>query len=393
MELKGHKISFQFYLTFVCLLVIACGAPKLPVINIEEKQAFEWEEKNPCIVSYSHSNGKVKIGAKARWRGGISVRYDKHSYAMELDAKLNLCGLGYDDDWILNASYIDKTFMRHRLSFDLFKEMGRNNIAANCAYVKLMLNGNYEGLYILMQEINGGMVGLNKADPKAMIFKDPPIFWYKRPDSIPLSANFYQQKWPRLAEKDESPYLESFMDLLFESSDSTFEREIADWIDLENIIDWHLLLLLSNNSDGILKNFYLYKLNAQTPFRLAIWDYDHSFGRDGDNELNMIRPLNVKRSILLKRLMETNAENYTQRLKAKWHSLRKKNIISIAHIEDLMGKYDQQIRHEIPLNQSRWPYDARWYFDDNGYEEELEIMITFTKRRIPELDAYFENLL
>ena len=182
------------------------------------------------------------------------------------------------------------------------------------------------------------------------------------------------------------------MDLLFESPDSVFIRQITNWIDLENIIDWHLLLLLSNNSDGILKNFYFYKLNGKTPFRLAIWDYDHSFGRDGDNELNMIRPLNVKRSILLKRLMETNAHDYTQRLKDKWKSLRATNIISIIHIQELLEKYDKQIRSEIPLNQNRWPYNEKWYFDDNSYEEELEIMMNYTKRRIPELDAYFESI-
>ncbi len=48
------------------------------------------------------------------------------------------------------------------------------------------------------------------------------------------------------------------------------------------------MLLLSNNGDGVMKNFLLYKIDSNTPFRIALWDYDHSFGRDGDNELNLM---------------------------------------------------------------------------------------------------------
>ena len=55
----------------------------------------------------------------------------------------------------------------------------------------------------------------------------------------------------------------------------------------------HLLLYLSNGGDGITKNFYIYKMDEETPFRIALWDCDHSFGRDGDNETECL-PINTK---------------------------------------------------------------------------------------------------
>jgi hypothetical protein len=30
-----------------------------------------------------------------------------------------------------------------------------------------------------------------------------------------------------------------------------FEKFIDEWIDVESVIDWHLILLLSNNDDGV----------------------------------------------------------------------------------------------------------------------------------------------
>ncbi len=64
----------------------------------------------------------------------------KMSFALELKDKMKFAGLPKDDDWILNANYIDKTFMRHVLSYELFRAMGEKNIAAKTAYINLKIN-------------------------------------------------------------------------------------------------------------------------------------------------------------------------------------------------------------------------------------------------------------
>ncbi len=123
----------------------------------------------------------------------------------------------------------------------------------------------------------------------AVIFKEPHIFRDSYDGVVPEEPeNFHQQKFPKIEERDMTVYIESVRDFILESSDEEFTQQIASFFDLENVIDWHLLLLITNNSDGILKGFYLYKINEETPLRIAPWDYDHSFGRDGDNELNFV---------------------------------------------------------------------------------------------------------
>jgi spore coat protein CotH len=69
---------------------------------------------------------------------------------------------------------------------------------------------------------------------------------------------------------------------MFNSPDSILLADVGKWIELQNLIDRHLLLLFTNNGDGVMKNFLLYKTESHTPFQIALWDYDHSFGRDGD---------------------------------------------------------------------------------------------------------------
>lgn len=50
--------------------------------------------------------------AKVKFRGDFSTRYPKHSFAVEFQAPQSFGGLPLDDDYMLNADYIDKTLMK-----------------------------------------------------------------------------------------------------------------------------------------------------------------------------------------------------------------------------------------------------------------------------------------
>ncbi len=362
-------------------------------MNIVKEGDVGWNSKEACTIEYCTGGDTLILKAAIKCRGGVSSKYFKHSYSLELDDKFSVAGLPRDDDWILNANYIDKTFMRHKISYDLFREMSPNNAASQCAYVNLLLNGKPMGLYVLMQEINAGMLDLDRKDPMAMLFKDPPVFYADKITSVQDSLNYYQQKYPKIQQCDKTSTIEEFKNFLFFSSDSAFAQNVSKWVDIDNVIDWHIVLLFSNNSDGIMKNFYLYKPDSHTPFRFAIWDYDHSYGRDGDNEPHHAnQELNWQRCILLKRLYQIPATGYTQMLKDRWAYLRKHDIISVAHFKELMDENDKAISQAVINNFALWPVNEKWYFDANTYQQETALMLKFVEERIPMLDAYIEKL-
>lgn len=371
----------------------SCTQEKFPSINIQKKEAIGWNTKEPCIIIYSDTENEDVLWGRIKCRGGISSKYYKHSFSLELEKKYSFVNLANDDDWILNANYIDKTFMRHKISYDLFREMNTKNIAAKCAFIDISINDNYNGLYVLMEEINGSMVGLNKNDSMAMLFKDPPVFRKERLSYVQDSLNYYQQKYPMINESDKTYYIEEFKNFLFYSNDSDFVRDVSSWVDIENVIDWHIILLFSNNGDGIMKNFYLYKLDKETPFRFAIWDYDHSFGRDGDNELNLMeRELDCNRAILLDRLSNIPDTKYLHKLKKRWFELRELHIISFENFEAHLLENDKIISKEIGRNFEKWPIDSKWYYDSNNYKQELDLMREFVNIRVNQLDEYFNSL-
>jgi hypothetical protein len=385
--------SLYIFLIVIILFPVSSKQQELPSINIKKDGVIGWEKKEPCTIIYSNAENVDELEGRIKCRGGISSKYNKHSFSLELENKYSFASLPKDDDWILNANYIDKTFMRHKISYDLFREMNVNNIAAKSSFINVSINDIYEGLYVIMEEINASMVGLNKSDTMSMLFKDPLIFRKERVDYVQDSLNYYQQKYPKINVIDKTNYIEEFKDFLFYSNDSDFVKDISTWVDIENVMDWHIILLFSNNGDGIMKNFYLYKLDKETPFRFAIWDYDHSFGRDGDNEHNLMEvELNCNRAILLERLSNIPDTKYLPRLKKRWFELRELNIISSENFEAHIIKNDKIINKEILKNFEKWPIDSKWYYDSNDYNQELDLMREFVIIRINQLDEYFNGL-
>ncbi len=322
----------------------------------------------------------------------MSTAYPKPSYEIDLSEDLPLAGLNADDDWILNANYIDKTFLRHVISYELFQEMNSNNKAAECKYVSLFLNQVYSGLYVLMEKLDKSTLGIDADNNESFIFKEPHVFRRSNKGLVFQDPNnIEQQLFPKITQVDKSPVLESIRKLILEYSPEAFEQEFPKVFDLQNIIDWHLLLLISNNGDGLLKNFYLYKVNDKTPIRVAPWDYDHSFGRDSDYELNLdTRPFDITRSILFERLLKTNW--YKAALKKSWSRYNKKGLLSLDGIESRIKTCSKTPATYVEENFAVHPLSSKWYDDENTFSEELEIMYAYVRKRHARLTEYFERL-
>lgn len=359
----------------------------MPVIYITTDGAIPWEGKTPCDVTVVTDNDSTSWSGKIKFRGGISSQYPKHSYALKLKEAHALCGLPANRSWILNANYIDKTFMRHKLCYDLFRQMAPYNIAPKCAYALVRENGNPKGLYVVMQRLNEHTLPLCENDPDAVIFKEPKIFFPegKLPNRADFGENYQEQTYPDFEIDNRNGLIDSLRDFILHTPDNTFYATVAQRFDMPNIIDWHLLLLLMNGGDNVLKNFYLYRPNGKTPYRIALWDCDHSFGRDSDNEKNMLQQLlEDDRNILLKRLMQS--PDYKEALSKRYRQLRQSGIFSYDNMERMMKENNSWVRLGLKENTLLWPFDSDNYYDAAGYEEECALILEFVTLNLSRLD-------
>ena len=358
------------------------------VLNIVVAQTIPTDHKVPMLLEVIKADTTFQYNGSIERRGGFSISFPKHSYEIDLKKDIALGKLPADDDWILNANYIDKTFIRHTFAYSLFRDMHPNNRAALYTYVELNLNGDYRGLYILMEKLDKSSLDILKRDTSAFIFKEPPVFTPNIKDFIAADKNnFHQQTFPKIAYKDKSAVMAKIRFVILNTNDKQFSRQIIQLFDINNIIDWHLLLLMTKNNDGLLKNFYLYKTNAATPFRVAPWDYDHSFGRDGDNELNLKKPIDLTKSILFKQLLLQ--EWYQKALRKRWYQLNEQGLLSVDGLKKRLYQLRSTIDPLVLKNFDKWPVNGAWYYDGNNYKKEIDIMINFIDTRHKELSTLF----
>ncbi len=178
-------------LVLLWLIVLFCGnlhaqtftASNLPIIVINTNgQAIVDESKitadmgiinnapgvrNKLTDPFSDYVGKIGI----EFRGSTSQSFPKTPYGIEtrdaigtgIDAAL--LGLPPKDDWILFAPYNDKSLMRDALAYHLGRSIGR--YASRAKYFELVINGQYEGIYILLEKIKRAKsrVDIAKLDP------------------------------------------------------------------------------------------------------------------------------------------------------------------------------------------------------------------------------------
>lgn len=361
--------------------------PKAGIIQIfTNGKAIGWDEKSNCHIQFGE-NPSIQ-DARLKFRGGASSKYHKHSFSFSLKKDTLLHpNFHFDNDFILNASYIDKTFLRHRLCYDVFRNLDPNNIAANCIYQEVYLDGDYQGVYILMEEIDRSKCNLSKADSSALLIKDGIMFVADTTDFyIQPGEDAFQQKFPKKQTAQQTDRLSRLRNFIHYSTDQTFVDSVAHYFDLDNVASWHLLLLLSNNGDGVVKNFYWYTQN-NGPWKVIPWDYDDSFGRNGDGTLQT-RGCGWERNVLLKRLFELNSHNYKQLLIGEIQDFRKRHLNGdhlLMYITTL--KATELSPQAFDRNFEKWKINDPNYSDSMNRDEEIELLQNNWHKQINYLDS------
>jgi hypothetical protein len=165
------KLIVVFALLCNMLNAQVLDSSNLPIIIINTAGNFIPDEPKVVVglnIKYKPNGGINYVTDSSNYSGNIGIEqrgsssfnFGKNSYGFEtLDANLlevdtPLLNLPAGSDWILNASHSDKTFLRNCLPHYLYQQLG--NYSPRCRHVEVILNGQYQGVYILQEKIKRG---------------------------------------------------------------------------------------------------------------------------------------------------------------------------------------------------------------------------------------------
>jgi CotH kinase protein/Secretion system C-terminal sorting domain len=245
------------------------------------------------------------------FRGSTSQQlFPKKPYGIELwvdstekSRKVALLGMPEESDWVLNTSYNDKTLMRDVLSYDLANRMGR--YATRTRYCEMVINGNYEGLYILMEKVKKDK---NRVDVSTLKLTDNSgddvtggyILKIDKTEgsksrlwntTLTINAVNYtipiQIEYPKITDITDAQfnyiknYVTEFETSLKASDYLTPKAKWRDMIDIDSFVDYFLITEFTKNVDGYRLSTYFYKDKDSKGGKLKMgpaWDYNLAFG-------------------------------------------------------------------------------------------------------------------
>jgi hypothetical protein len=249
-------------------------------------------------------DGKIGI----EFRGSSSQLFPKKPFGFETwdengeDINVSLFGWPKEEDWILYASYNDKSLMHNVLTMKMGREMGI--YASRTQYVEVVINGEYQGVYVLMEKIkrDKGRVDISKLDPdentgddltggyiikidkgtgtdNGSWFRDHKVgnsasqrirYFYEYPSEPSPQQRTYIQK-----------YVDDFENALKSDKFSDTDEGYRKYIDVKSFINIFLLNEVSRNIDGYRISTFMYKDKDSKGGKLTLgppWDYDISYG-------------------------------------------------------------------------------------------------------------------
>lgn len=334
-----------------------------------------------------------KIGIELR--GASSINYPQKPYKLETRNALNikqnvsLLGMPLESDWILLSNYNDKVFIRNTLSYKLFNEMG--NYSTRNKFCEVVLNGEYVGVYLLMENIKRGnnRVNIAKLDPientgidvtGGYIIKND--YWsaddswlsnFHPIDHLNLDVHLVYE-YPKAINisLEQKSYIQTFINnfetALYSSDFADLTIGYNKYIDVNSFIDYMVVNELARNADGFKKSSYFHK-DIDSPTAMSklkagpIWDFDWAW--KNINECNIYAATNgsgwaynvndcgpdVNSPGWFVRLLQD--PNFQNKYRCRWNDLRT-NVLSTAN---LMAYVDNSA---LELNESQVRHYQKW---------------------------------
>lgn len=404
----------------VCRVVLAAAIPlfaqsydlPLVIVNTQNGQALQkGADKIPATMSIldkgtnsvadSSKGEKYNIGIKIR--GQTSADFPKKGYGIELkarpctnvadtachDTSLKVLGMPKNADWVFHGPYVDKTLIRNALAYWLYQRTGR--YSSRFKFFELYLNGQYKGVYLLLEKIKrakarvhiaklkeedisgddvtgGYVLSVDKVDNNSTQGLDKEGF--KSKDGSPVVMRSPKKE---NTTKEQQQYIQNFFNSIEQKCDQgdITSSGCLDILDIEAATDYIIHEDVTNNTDAYICSFYMFKDKDSKGGKLQLgapWDFNLAFGayqRVGGEKAEGWRipqsandggfAFGMNEWFVAKWIQNIWSNNtFQQKYKARWAELRS-GVWHTKNIDHFIDSLKTVLKNAANRNFERWP--------------------------------------
>jgi hypothetical protein len=368
--------------------------------------------------SFNDFNGNILIEV----RGESSQMFPKKSFTIETkdekgkDVDASLLGMPAETDWILYAPYTDKTLLRDMLAYEMGHDLGM--YTPRTQPVELYLDGEYHGVYILIEKIKIGTnrVDISELDPEDTSGKavtggyilrvdkwdnnDFPSWEstssHKLPNERSIKFQFVDPKGEDLS-PEQADYIKDYIgdfESALSSANYKSEEGYKAFIDVASFIDFMIINEVSKNVDAYIFSTYLHKANDRNGGLLKmgpLWDFNLAFGNVDYNRNAQFAPgwmfNDNNRMYWFRRLMSD--EKFKNRFNCRWKELRT-SVFKDEYFTDKIDAIAEELDEAQKRNFKKWPILDKYVWPNQyvggSYEKEIDFLKKWIHARLEWMD-------
>ena len=258
---------------------------------VEGMLIFEGDTISPIGIRYKGSYG-AWVGCVENWWEPSGKKI-----CTKLSTKVKINWMGRDERFYglkklqFHAQNLDPSLMHERLGYWLFRSMDVE--APRSVHARLIINGEFLGLYALTEQIDGSFTDYHFDDKDGNLYKE---IWPLDMNGNPMNPQ--SLIWALKTNEDDNPSTEimsGFADEISNAEKSEIPNIISEYMDINKIISLVVVDRTIRHDDGFLHwycdedveagnegdcashNFYWYEEPVNKKVNLIPWDLDNAF--------------------------------------------------------------------------------------------------------------------
>ncbi|MBR2309258.1 MAG: CotH kinase family protein [Oscillospiraceae bacterium] len=379
--------------THLPLLQIDTNGVPIPGANIYDADGLRigytttesGEEELLCDVKVADSREKnnhltdpasLQSKARIRIRGNSSRAFDKTGYRLTLvtgageNNPQEMMGMAAHHEWVLHGPFLDKSLVRNYLCYNIAGEM--MGYAPNVRFCEVVLNGEYQGLYLMVESITGGQDGarlnikVNRKDnaytgyilrldrgSQTPVKNITPFSAY----SLRMQNGKFNVVYPgtsNLSDQMAENIRQDFSDfehMLYSYDFDDPECGYSQVVDVDSFVDYFIFNEFCSNYDACIYSTYVYK-DISGKYRMCVWDFNNAFDNYQEQAID-------PHTFLLQDSLWFNAmikdEAFTERLISRYAQLRE-TFLNEAYLNHYIDQTIAYLGTAVDRNFEKWGY-------------------------------------
>ncbi len=382
-------------------------------------------------ATFSVGDAKTTVkGAdcSVKGRGNTTWTYDKKGYTLRFDTKYSLLGLRESKNYVLLALHADRTLMRYRLGEYLSEAMGLE-FTMGSAYVDLWLNGEYQGVYALVEKIEVEPARVNITDyvsPTVPVNEMGYLLEFDkhlynttteadRKNWTVLGSGFYDAATNEVFFYSEAlgghwltvrttnaknltanhvTYIALVVETAAKALKSGDWATVSKWIDVESFVNWYLIMEYLNNTDTDMESSVYMYIDVGGKLKLGpLWDLDNCAGNHNETASATAHPLYDSKDGWFSYLFEMPEAKAI--LRTRWAAMK----TATNDIGKVIDDTAAELRDAAALNFTRWDIlgtalsgQPAAIAQADTYEKQVTYLKNYLAERKTALDAFYSAL-